>query len=79
MFKRIRPGEYQFYVAETNMTPMPYSETLTPQAASSVISPLPEVLVSFYVDVNPDASYTIFILKRGPSPQEIQIMTVEDR
>ena len=77
-FKQIRPGEYDFYLAETVLSPMPRSmdiETLD-SASSDVI--YPEPLLSFYVNVRSNAMYTVYILGRDNTSTSLQTIIVED-
>lgn len=77
-FKRIRPGEYMFYLAETNLRPMPRYQDIETVGSGVTDFDLPEALVSVYVDVKPNNMYTLFILSRGITPGAIQTMVVED-
>lgn len=79
IFKRIRPGEYAFYLTPTVLMPQPRSEDIETISISGEVVPLPEVLVSFFVNVRGNARYTVYIFSYSSSPEAIQTMVVEDR
>ena len=79
-FKRIRPGEYDFYLAETNLRPTPRMEDIeTIGSDTNTMLMRSEPLLSFYVNVRANAMYTVYILGRGYSSEELQTIIVEDR
>ncbi len=79
-FKRIRPGEYDFYLAETSLRPTPRMEDIeTLNTDTGSVMMRAEPLLSFYVNVRADAMYTVYILGHGSSPNELQTIIVEDR
>ena len=79
-FKRIRPGEYDFYLAETSLRPTPRMEDIeTLNTDTSSVMMRAEPLLSFYVNVRANAMYTVYILGYGTSPNELQTIIVEDR
>ena len=77
-FKRIRPGDHQFYLAETGQYAAPYLGTVDLVDNSAEVYPLSELLVSFYLTVRSNISYTIFVLSRGSTPDAIGLLAVED-
>ena len=78
-FKRVRRGSYEFYITETSLRPTPRFEDIETLSSNIATLEMPEVLVSFYVDVRPNAMYTVYILSRDSSPEALQTMVVEDR
>lgn len=78
-YRRARPGEYEFYLAETNLRPMPRFMDIETSNVETFFE-LPQALVSFFVDVGRNATYTVYILS-GPNntPASVQTMVVEDR
>lgn len=78
-FKRIRTGEYQFYLAETNLRPMPRFQDIETLDSAFQTFTLPDALVSFFVNVRATAMYTIYIFSLGNQPNELQTRVIEDR
>ncbi len=76
-FKRIRPGEYQFYLAETGQYITPYQGQLDPIESTAAISTLSGMLLSFYLTVRAGVSYSIFVLGRGES-EPMELLVAED-
>ena len=76
-FKRVRPGNYQFYLAQTDLRPMPRDIDIETLDLASDFT-LPEALVSFSVDIRQNRLYTAFILNWSQSPDALQVLTVED-
>lgn len=66
-FKRIRPGDYQFYVAETSLSPMPHSMDIETLDSAFDLPAFPEAIVTFDVEVSPNAMYTVFLLNGSNS------------
>lgn len=77
-FKRIRPGDHQFYLAETGQYAAPYLGTVDLVDNSAEVYPLSELLVSFYLTVRSNISYTIFVLSRGSTRMQSDFWPVED-
>jgi hypothetical protein len=77
-FKRIRPGDYDFYIAETDFTPQPRDEDIETLASGVVPFSLPEVLVSYSLQVKANKVYTMYLFSRDGSGRAIGILTVED-
>ena len=77
-FKTIRPGEYQFYIADTAISPR--NAVTDIETIGSTVSTLvqPQVLVSFFLNVNANATYTVYALRRDPNSNEVQILIIED-
>ncbi len=79
-FKRIRPGEYEFFFAETNLSPMAsWLDIETLDSAFIGVYPVANTAASQYLNVRRNATYTIFLLSSGRSRNAIQTMVVEDR
>lgn len=79
-FKRIRPGEYQFYLAETRSnisTGIVDIETIGMETVA--YDEIPSVLVSFYVNVRPNSTYTVYILNPDRNSNSLITFIVEDR
>ncbi len=79
-FKRIRPGTYQFFFAETSLTPMAsWLDIETLDSAFLGTYPYPNTVASLYLTVVPNVSYTVFLLSSGTSPNAVQTLVAEDR
>ncbi len=79
-YKRIQPGEYQFIFAQTNLMPMPdYLDIESLDSAFIGMYPLPETVASLYINIQPNANYTVFLLNNGPSGDSLQTLVVEDK
>ena len=79
-FKRIRPGTYQFFFAETSLTPMSsWLDIETLDSAFLGMYPYPETVASLYLNVLSNTTYTVFLLSSGPASNAIQTLVVEDR
>ena len=79
-FKRIMPGTYQFFYADTNLAPMPAAmdiETLDP--AWLGVYPPHEIFGSFYLNISSSEVYTIYLLQNGPGRNNIQNLILVDR
>ncbi|WP_300344149.1 DUF4397 domain-containing protein [uncultured Oscillibacter sp.] len=79
-FKRIMPGTYQFFYADTNLTPMPASldiETL--DSAWLGVYPPQETFGSLYLDVVSNAIYSVYLLQSGTGRNNIQNLILMDR
>ena len=79
-FKRIMPGTYQFFYAETDMVPMPASldiETL--DSAWLGVYPPHETFGSLYLNVVSNAIYTVYLLQSGTGRNNIQNLILMDR
>ena len=78
--KRIRPGSYQFYLAETDFTPIPRDEDIeTLGIADASVIDATQALLSFYVQVQRGVMCTAFILSRGRTADALQVLVIEDR
>ena len=80
VFKRIMPGVYQFFYAETDLMPMPASldiETL--DSAWLGVYPPHETFGSLYLDVASNAIYSVYLLQSGSNRNEIQNLILMDR
>ena len=79
-FKRIVPGTYQFFYADTNLSPMPPSlpvETL--DSAWLGVYPPYETFGSLYLDVAGGGIYTVYLLQNGTGRNNIQNLILVDR
>ena len=78
-FKRIVPGAYQFFYADTNLSPMPASlpvETLDP--AWLGVYPPYETFGSLYLNAVSGGIYTVYLLQNGTGRNNIQNLIVAD-
>ena len=79
-FKRIRPGAYQFFFAETSLTPMAaWLDIETLDSAFLGMYPYPETVASLYLNAMANTTYTVFLLSSGTERNAIQTLVVEDR
>lgn len=79
-YKKIEPGDYQFLFAETNIMPLPDNmgiETL--DSAFIGMYPLPDILASLYLKIEPNANYTVFILSGGTAVNAVQTLVLRDK
>ncbi len=77
-YKRIHPGTYQFFFAETDLTPMPkWMDIETLDSAFIGTYPVPNTVASLYLNAVNSANYTVFLLPSGPD--SIQAMLAETR
>ena len=78
-FKRIYPGEYQFFFAETELTPMPvWMDIETLDSAFLGEQPTAETVASIYINVLRNRTYTVFLLRSGAATNAIQAIVVID-
>lgn len=78
-YKRIRPGTYQFYLAETDLRPMPRTQDIETLDADVVQFESSRSLASSSFTVRANSNYTMYILSRGNTADAVQVMIVEDR
>ena len=79
-FKRIRPGAYQFFYADTNLAPMPAAADIeTLDSAWLGVYPPHETFGSVYLDVVSHAVYTVYLLQSGTGRNNIQNLILMDR
>lgn len=79
-YKRIVPGAYEFLFAETNQLPAPaYTDIETLDSAFIGMNPLPSTVASLYINVRPNANYTVYLLQNGQSYNAVGTMVVIDR
>ena len=79
-FKRHPPwGDYQIDIAETNLRPEPRMADIETLDGGVTVFELPQALVSTFVTIRPNATYTLYIFSRDTSPDALQTMIVEDR
>ena len=78
-FRRIAPGRYRFFYADTNQSPMPPSmdiETLDPVWLDTY--PPLETFGSVYLNVSGGENYTVYLLQNGKGLNNIQNMILVD-
>ena len=79
-FKRIMPGTYQFFYADTNMAPMPaYADIETLDSAWLGMYPPYETFGSLYLNVTSNAIYSVYLLQSGTGRNQIQNLILMDR
>ena len=79
-FKRIMPGTYQFFYADTNMTQMPtYLDIETLDSAWLGVYPPYETFGSLYLNVTSNAIYSVYLLQSGTGRNQIQNLILMDR
>lgn len=78
VFKRIQPGAYSFYLAETELQPLLQFEDIETLDSARITAEIQEALLSFYMDVKPNCLYTVYILNWNPSASALQTLIVED-
>ena len=79
-FKRIRPGEYQFFFAETSLTPIPsWLDIETLDSAFIGVYPVPNTVASLYLNVVRNTTYSVFLLSSGTGTNAVQTMVVADQ
>ena len=77
-FKRLRPGEYQFFFAQTELSPMPsWMDIETLDSAFLGEQPLAETVASVYLNAQKGSSYTVFLL-RGGTGNAVQTVIAAD-
>ena len=78
-FKRIRPGEYQFFFAQTDLSSMPaWMDIEALDSAFLGETPQAETVASVYLNAQRGASYTVFLLRSGAGSTAVQTMVVVD-
>ncbi len=79
-FKRIMPGVYQFFYADTNLMPMPsYMDIETLDSAWLGVYPPHETFGSLYLDITSNAIYSVYLLQSGTGRNQIQNLILMDR
>ena len=79
-FKRIMPGTYQFFYADTNLAPMPSGLDIeTMDSAWLGVYPPHETFGSLYLDVTSNAIYSVYLLQSGSNRNNIQNLILMDR
>ena len=77
-FKRIRPGAYQFFFAETALPPMPaWMDIETLDSAFIGTYPVPNTLASLYLNAASNVKYTVYLIPSGSA--SIQALLTESR
>ena len=79
-FKRIMPGTYQFFYADTELVPMPASADIeTLDSAWLGVYPPHETFGSLYLNVVSNAIYSVYLLQSGTGRNNIQNLILMDR
>lgn len=79
-FKRIVPGTYQFFYADTNLNPMPAALDIERlDSAWLGVYPPYETFGSLYLDVSAGEIYTVYLLQNGSGRNNIQNLILVDR
>ena len=79
-FKRIVPGVYQFFYADTNLMPMPVSMDIeTLDSAWLGVYPPHETFGSLYINIASNAVYSVYLLQSGSNRNNIQNLILMDR
>ena len=79
-FKRIRPGVYQFFYADTDLSAMPAGIDIeTMDSAWLGVYPPHETFGSLYLDVVSGVNYSVYLLQSGPNHNNIQNLILMDR
>ncbi len=79
-FRAIAPGAYQFFYADTNLSPMPSWLGIEPlDPAWLGVYPPQETFGSLYLDVSTGERYTVYLLQNGPGRNNIQNFILVDR
>ena len=80
VFKRMRPGRYQFFFAETDLSALPeWTDIETLDSAFLGLTPSMETAASLYLNAAAGVNYTIFLLASAGSVNAIQTLTAADR
>lgn len=78
-FKRIVPGTYQFFYADTSLMPMPASADIeTLDSAWLGVYPPQETFGSLYLNVRRGIIYTVYLLQSGSGRNQIQNLILMD-
>ena len=78
-FKRIRPGEYQFFFAQTDLASMPsWMDIETLDSAFLGETPQAETVASVYLNVLRNTAYTVFLLRSGAGSGAVQTLVAAD-
>lgn len=79
-FRRIMPGRYRFFYADTGLASMPASLDIEPlDAAWLDIYPPYETFGSLYLNVTGNEIYTVCLLQSGSGRNQIQNLILADR
>ncbi|MCI8910322.1 MAG: DUF4397 domain-containing protein [Oscillibacter sp.] len=80
VFKRIVPGTYQFFYADTDLMPMPATMDIeTLDSAWLGVYPPHETFGSLYLNVAGNAIYSVYLLQSGRGRNNIQNLILMDR
>lgn len=70
----------QFIFAQTNLMPMPaYMDIESLDSAFIGMAPLPDTVLSLYLDVQSNTNYTVYLLDNTDGTGGMQTLVVEDR
>lgn len=79
-FRRIVPGTYQFFYADTRLTPMPAGMDIeTLDSAWLGVYPPYETFGSLYLDVSGGENCTVYLIQNGAGRNNIQNLILVDR
>lgn len=79
-FKRIVPGTYQFFYADTSLSPMRPSLSIEPlDPAWLGVYPPYETFGSLYLDIASGGIYTVYLLQKGAGRNNIQNLILVDQ
>ncbi len=78
-FRRARPGEYEFSLADTNIPSSSEIFDIDTIDGDFDDLDLPNILVTFFVEIQANSSYTIYVLSRTKEKNAIQVLTIQDR
>ena len=79
-FKRIMPGTYQFFYADTNLAPMESEQDIETLDSSwlGVYIPPQEAFGSLFLNVESGAMYTVYLLQSGTERNNVQNLILMD-
>ena len=78
-FRRIVPGAYQFFYADTGLASMPASLAIEPMDSDWLgVYPPYETFGSLYLDVNAGDIYTVYLIQKGSGRNNIQNLILVD-
>lgn len=79
-FRRIVPGTYQFFYADTNLAPMPSQMDIEAMDSAWLgVYPPHETFGSLFLNVSSGEIYTIYLLQNGTGRNNIQNLILADQ
>ena len=79
-FKRVRPGSYQFFYADTNLLPMPVSQDIETMDSSWLgVYPTQNTFGSLYLNAIAGNIYTVYLLQSGFGRNQVQNLILTDQ